>query len=74
VVGDGNFAVVRVCYSRQTRREFAVKIIDKVTQGADWGNRHFCARSFDLKGRSCQLAGKSLSEDAAAAERKHFLM
>ena len=30
VVGDGNFAVVRVCYSRQTRKEFAVKIIDKV--------------------------------------------
>merc|ERR1719270_2498917 len=29
VVGDGNFAVVRVCYSRQTRKEFAVKIIDK---------------------------------------------
>ena len=30
VVGDGNFAVVRVCYSRLTRKEFAVKIIDKV--------------------------------------------
>ena len=30
VVGDGNFAVVRVCYSRHTRKEFAVKIIDKV--------------------------------------------
>ena len=30
VVGDGNFAVVRVCYSRVTRKEFAVKIIDKV--------------------------------------------
>jgi doublecortin-like kinase 1/2 len=29
VVGDGNFAVVRVCYSRLTRKEFAVKIIDK---------------------------------------------
>jgi len=29
VVGDGNFAVVRVCYSRTTRKEFAVKIIDK---------------------------------------------
>lgn len=29
VVGDGNFAVVRVCYSRSTRKEFAVKIIDK---------------------------------------------
>jgi len=29
VVGDGNFAVVRVCYSRATRKEFAVKIIDK---------------------------------------------
>jgi len=29
IVGDGNFAVVRVCYSRQTRKEFAVKIIDK---------------------------------------------
>jgi len=29
VVGDGNFAVVRVCYSRHTRKEFAVKIIDK---------------------------------------------
>jgi len=29
VVGDGNFAVVRVCYNRQTRKEFAVKIIDK---------------------------------------------
>merc|ERR1719340_491544 len=29
VVGDGNFAVVRVCYSRVTRKEFAVKIIDK---------------------------------------------
>lgn len=34
VVGDGNFAVVRVCYSRQTRKEFAVKIIDKVTSVA----------------------------------------
>ena len=30
VVGDGNFAVVRVCYSRHSRKEFAVKIIDKV--------------------------------------------
>ena len=30
MVGDGNFAVVRVCYSRATRKEFAVKIIDKV--------------------------------------------
>ena len=30
VVGDGNFAVVRLCYSRHTRKEFAVKIIDKV--------------------------------------------
>ena len=30
MVGDGNFAVVRVCYSRVTRKEFAVKIIDKV--------------------------------------------
>merc|ERR1719319_2222614 len=29
VVGDGNFAVVRVCYSRSSRKEFAVKIIDK---------------------------------------------
>jgi len=29
VVGDGNFAVVRVCYNRTTRKEFAVKIIDK---------------------------------------------
>lgn len=29
VVGDGNFAVVRVCYNRVTRKEFAVKIIDK---------------------------------------------
>lgn len=29
MVGDGNFAVVRVCYSRVTRKEFAVKIIDK---------------------------------------------
>jgi len=29
VVGDGNFAVVRVCYSRASRKEFAVKIIDK---------------------------------------------
>jgi len=29
VVGDGNFAVVRLCYGRQTRKEFAVKIIDK---------------------------------------------
>jgi len=29
VVGDGNFAVVRVCYNRITRKEFAVKIIDK---------------------------------------------
>jgi doublecortin-like kinase 1/2 len=29
VVGDGNFAVVRLCYSRHTRKEFAVKIIDK---------------------------------------------
>ena len=31
VVGDGNFAVVRVCYSRQSRKEYAVKIIDKVS-------------------------------------------
>jgi len=29
VVGDGNFAVVRLCYHKQTRKEFAVKIIDK---------------------------------------------
>ena len=29
IVGDGNFAVVRLCYHRQTRREFAAKIIDK---------------------------------------------
>merc|ERR1719244_1151440 len=29
VVGDGNFAVVRGCYSRSSRKEFAVKIIDK---------------------------------------------
>jgi len=29
VVGDGNFAVVRLCYSRITRKEYAVKIIDK---------------------------------------------
>merc|ERR1712241_188134 len=29
VVGDGNFAVVRVCYSRTSRKEYAVKIIDK---------------------------------------------
>ena len=34
VVGDGNFAVVRVCYSRQTRKEFAVKIIDKVSSSS----------------------------------------
>ena len=30
IVGDGNFAVVRVCYNRSSRKEFAVKIIDKV--------------------------------------------
>merc|ERR1719312_1298257 len=29
IVGDGNFAVVRVCYNRSSRKEFAVKIIDK---------------------------------------------
>jgi len=29
IVGDGNFAVVRVCYSRTSRKEYAVKIIDK---------------------------------------------
>jgi len=29
IVGDGNFAVVRLCYSRITRKEYAVKIIDK---------------------------------------------
>ena len=36
VVGDGNFAVVRVCYSRTSRKEFAVKIIDKVSDDKNW--------------------------------------
>ena len=40
VVGDGNFAVVRVCYSRVTRKEFAVKIIDKVKACHRHRHRH----------------------------------
>ena len=40
VVGDGNFAVVRVCYSRVTRKEFAVKIIDKVKARHRHHHRH----------------------------------
>ena len=45
VVGDGNFAVVRVCYSRQTRKEFAVKIIDKVTSSSTKMS-HYCKLLF----------------------------
>ena len=37
IVGDGNFAVVRHCYNKQTRKEFAVKIIDKVSRVAKQG-------------------------------------
>jgi len=29
IIGDGNFAVVRLSYSKENRKEFAVKIIDK---------------------------------------------
>jgi len=29
IIGDGNFAVVRHCFSKEARKEYAVKIIDK---------------------------------------------
>lgn len=29
IIGDGNFAVVRLSYNKETRKEYAVKIIDK---------------------------------------------
>ena len=29
IIGDGNFAVVRKCFSKKTKMEYALKVIDK---------------------------------------------
>ena len=29
IIGDGNFAIVRKCFSKKSKIEFALKIIDK---------------------------------------------
>ena len=52
MVGDGNFAVVRVCYSRVTRKEFAVKIIDKVkVKSLTYSVPGYCADNILLEKR-----------------------
>ena len=31
IIGHGNFAVVRLCYRKENRKEYAAKVIDKVS-------------------------------------------
>lgn len=50
ILGVGTFGQVRECVNKETKEEFAVKIIEQDSRGSSWGEKSMAWEEADLLG------------------------